>query len=698
MNKHHTTPLLERAEIEINLQAPLAVTHYRLCFDNTGKETVEALFHFTLARMACLMHATLKLNGRDYQGEVMAKAAANERYEEAIDEGKKSLLLESIGDGLYQINLGNLEPGDTATLELQIASWLTPQPGGWQYRLLTVIAAKYGQTQAASAPTNSVLACYPFIGRLHCQGLAKPVHASHALREEDGCFAFKGELDRDILFSLPASPLSSQLLSASWQGARYSLGYINAEAPSKTVQNAVLHVLLDCSGSMQGDSIEQVRRALLTLLEQADEQLHLNLYRFGSRFEAYGRHPLPCDKRHKQNLRDYVQSMQADMGGTEIIQALNALVMHANHPGPQQVLMITDGQVYVQDEQVAALQARCQQQQCTLHALGVGHAADEILLSRLTGEAGQLMLVNPVEPVGSVITDLLQQLRQPTQAVQASWQPKPTWQKTPRLQFGNTPVMVAASHPVNSLPRLDCQIGEEKKQLQATALTEPLWTQALVQLAASQQLPSQPLQQQADLAVQMQLITDHTSFVLVTDKQVKHPERYPTIQEIAQMRGFDGAVMGRMASYDVDQPQVDCLDMPAFLRRSSRADHNELYSLIPDQPAAPKVVVKLHRRLTRRFFRHDLPDLAQLQEWGIHAPALLTLQAESTTYPEQGKALMALWLSLLFSRFSLPVPGNVQAILQARPQLNISSVRDAMQTDIEQLINENSSTGHALAD
>lgn len=697
----HNNSLLQRADIDIELHAPMAITRYSLMFENRGEEAVEALFHFTLARMACLMQTRLHLNDREYQGEVMAKAAADERYEEAIEAGKKSLLLEAIDDGLYQINLGNLEPGDSARLELQIAGLLTPQPGAWQYRLPTVIAAKYGQAQAPTAPTNSLLACYPFEGRLHCQGLPKPHITSHALREQNGHFAFKGELDRDILFCLATTEDNSQLLSASWQNAHYSLGYIApqpqnpSESPSSSAP--VLHVLVDCSGSMMGDSIEQVRQALLTLVELADEMLHLNLYRFGSDFEAYNRTPLPCNTRHKKGLRRYIESIQADMGGTEIMQALNALCINANPPGPQQVLLITDGRAYVQDEEVAALQARCLQQHCTLHAMGVSHAADESLLSRLTQPGGQLVLVNPVEPVEQITGELLHHLSQPAQAVSIEWQHNPQWQQTPRLRFGNTPLLLAAKHSNDAPSALEYQSAETKETLQARQLDNPLLAQALVQLAASQHLITLPPQEQTALAVQMHLISDHTSYVLVTDQQVKHPERYPTIKEIAQMHGFDTKVMACMASSSATSSQMDYLDIPRFLRKE--VNDTELYSLIPSHlPQAPRPLLKLQRRMTRRFFRNDLPELALLQKWGIDAAALKTLQAETQAYPDQARALMALWLSLLFARFNLAIPTSITTILRAQPQLNIRSVRDAMQDDIEQLAAKARKKPFTLAD
>lgn len=696
----HNNALLQRAEINIELHAPLAITRYCLVFENQGTEAVEALFHFTLARMACLMQTRLQLNGRQYQGEVMAKAAADERYEEAIEAGKKSLLLEAIDDGLYQINLGNIEPGDNARLELQIAGLLTPQPGNWQYRLPTVIAAKYGQAQAPTAPGNSLLACYPFEGRLHCGDLPKPDIASHALSEQDGHFAFKGELDRDILFCINTNKATSQLLSAHWQGAHYSLGYIapQTQHPSESPSSSapVLHVLVDCSGSMQGDSIEQVRRALLSLLEQANEKLRLNLYRFGSNFEACNRAPRPCDSRYKKSLRKYIQAMQADMGGTEIMQALNALCINANHSGPQQVLLITDGQAYVQNEEIAALQARCLQQHCTLHALGVGHAADESLLSRLTEQGGQLVLVNPVEPIGQITGQLMHNLTQPAQAVRIEWQQNPQWQQTPRLRFGNAPLLLAARHADDAPPALTYQSAETKEQLQARQTDNPMLTRALVQLAASQHLLTLPTKEQTALAVQMQLITEHTSYVLVTDQQVKQPEHYPAIQEISQMQSFDSRIMACMASSDTDSSQPEYLDLPRFLRK--QADDGEMHCLHPNEPQAPKFVLKLHRRLTRRFLSSALPDLALLQKMAIDAYILETLKAEIQTYPDQENALIALWLSLLFSRFKLTVPAKITAILRAHPQLNIHSVREAMRADIEPLAKQAPCKHFALAD
>ena len=81
--------------------------------------------------------------------------------------------------------------------------------------------------------------------------------------------------------------------------------------------------LVDCSGSMQGDSIYEARQALDVCLKALEEGMRFNIVRFGSHFESLFAHPEPYSEKTLKKALFWSQNMQADLGGTEILHPLH---------------------------------------------------------------------------------------------------------------------------------------------------------------------------------------------------------------------------------------------------------------------------------------------------------------------------------------------------------------------------------------
>ena len=105
--------------------------------------------------------------------------------------------------------------------------------------------------------------------------------------------------------------------------------------------------LVDCSGSMQGDSIDQARRAVELCLRALLPRDRFLVGRFGNTFELLSAKPLTCSKRNLEATLKKVHAMQADLGGTDILPALQEIAKGIT--GRADLILITDGQVSNED-------------------------------------------------------------------------------------------------------------------------------------------------------------------------------------------------------------------------------------------------------------------------------------------------------------------------------------------------------------
>ncbi|MEA3333492.1 MAG: VWA domain-containing protein, partial [Pseudomonadota bacterium] len=104
--------------------------------------------------------------------------------------------------------------------------------------------------------------------------------------------------------------------------------------------------MVDCSGSMTGDSITQARQAINDILNQLRPEDYFNLIAFGGTCKIFSDRQIRADKKNITKVKRLLRSLDADMGGTEIDKALQATI---HIPGPQiphDILLITDGEVW----------------------------------------------------------------------------------------------------------------------------------------------------------------------------------------------------------------------------------------------------------------------------------------------------------------------------------------------------------------
>jgi Ca-activated chloride channel family protein len=104
--------------------------------------------------------------------------------------------------------------------------------------------------------------------------------------------------------------------------------------------------LLDCSGSMQGDSIREARKALEICLRGMEEGSFFNVYRFGSTHQALFPEAVPYRENEINKALKLMSTVNADLGGTEILRPLREIYSSVRETDRKRVvILLTDGEV-----------------------------------------------------------------------------------------------------------------------------------------------------------------------------------------------------------------------------------------------------------------------------------------------------------------------------------------------------------------
>lgn len=567
------TVMLKGVSVEGDLRGGLFEAQVEQQFCNSTDQSVEVVYTFPLPWGAILLGIKVQLGSEQLRGAVVAKQHAEARYEEALSEGHGAVLLEKNHDLSYTLSLGNLAAQERCVITMRYAQTLQFEQRGLRLLIPTVIAPRFGDAvldgglMPHQAPVHSLLAQYPFNIALRLHGdlaqarVASPSHPvgiAHALdSRDDGASVLTASLgrstwlDRDFVLVIDQLTHDSLAFLAHDSVAPASLALLASfcpRLPALPPAPLAVKLLVDCSGSMAGDSLEAARRALQAIIGQLGAADRYSLSRFGSTVEHRSRGLWPVTPATRLAGQRWVQSLSADLGGTEMALAL-AATFSLDQAAPGDVLLITDGQISAIDAVIAAAQASGQR----VFVVGIGSSPAEGHLRRLAqASGGACDFVSPGEAVEPAVLRMFARLGSPVLTdVQLAWPQgfAPLWASPlPKSVFEGDTVSVyalfqgTAPHAISLMGRTSADA--EAVQIGRAALpVAPGAGDTLARMAAACRMTPQPKDTHeipqsflTKFALDYQLVTEQTSFVLVHERTEEDKATdMPQLHQVSQM-------------------------------------------------------------------------------------------------------------------------------------------------------------------
>ena len=706
------TMALEGVEARGRVRGLLLELDVEQRYRNPHATNIEAVYTFPLPTDAVLLDLEIALGDRRLVAAVVEKKAAERDYEQAIDKGDTAIMLERAGDGLCTLNLGNLMAGEAATIRYRYAQLLRFEQGSVRLTIPTVIAPRYGDPKAAGlaphqVPTSDLAIAYPFALSIDLEGeiaagkLSSPSHALAIAATATGMhvgLARGAFLDRDFVLSVGG--LSGRTLAVvAKDGDRYvALASFCADVPRDAAQLPLtLKLLVDCSGSMGGDSIAAARRALHRILASLESADRFSFSRFGSSAVHETRGLVAADERAVRDAAQRIGRMDADLGGTEMAGALQQVFAIGGRDGASDVLLLTDGEVWDADHLIA--EARSARQR--VFVVGIGSAPAEGVLRRLAeATGGACEFVAPNEDAEAAILRMFGRMRAPrVERADVAWPAAPAWSTPlPSGLFGGETVHAFAGFDAPPLGAVALALRAKNGSPPLTAAAqlgaEIAGERTLARIAASRRIESASEEQKLRLALDYGLLTPRTNLLVVHERAAgEKAADLPKLAHVAQMHAAGwhgvGSVDRRVESVCYDWP-----DMPA--RRSPVPEFADFESAHKAPPEALFDAHKAHEAMildiVRSVFGSRADDGAassgshvETVTAGWIAPFLRRLETSGGAFPATFDDLAR-----------LGVPAAVLDELRAKVGAGVSE-RDVVDALLEAFaIREESSPGHAV--
>ncbi|GIU29846.1 marine proteobacterial sortase target protein [Shewanella colwelliana] len=729
---------LKSVDITATLTGVLSEVEIKQQYKNSSSNNIETVYTFPLPIDAVLTSLEVELNGEVLQGHVTANKAAEENYEDAIVSGDTAVLVNKIADGLYCINLGNLLAEQEAVISIRYAQLHQWQGDSLRFYLPTTIAPKYGKPQKNSIaehqiPQQSLSASYNLNFSITVDGLLagaainSPTHnLAYQVTDQTMRISLKHPqpMDRDFILEIdkPKGYIGEGYWANDGESTVALTSFIpqldSSQNPAIKYQPRCIKIVVDCSGSMAGDSIEQARIALLQIINLLNAQDYFNIILFGSNHQQLFNESVIADKTNISIAKQKLNVLAANLGGTEMQAALNAAYHSKTLPHlPTDLLLITDGQTWDED----ALIANAERSEHRHFVVGVGSAVSEAFLSKLakvTGGASEFVIPN--EQMNKRILQHFKRIKQTRihnpqlclsdkYSAPLCFDPLPTHKST--IFLGDTVNLLSHYEgypPATADFYFEGEFNEAKNEHEmygsTIAITHKQNDNGLIaRLAAHERLMDLDTNEATALAEKYQLLTNHTSYILVKMNDSNSQLPLPQLQQIphhipAGQSGF-GRIIGKNSGVVCQGaplisseclPILDYLTIPMFLRKqfddTPIKEHNlTRFQVKEHHSLAESLNSEFNPNNNMGMSKFDIYNIEELGEKGAIIEILY--QLEHAGYNEQ--KLVAAWLSLYNefnpdNKFSRHVTRLIRVLckdLDVSAEL-INNVREAMKQEL----------------
>ncbi len=384
--------------VDTTIDNQVATTHVTQEFQNSTDRPLECTYIFPLPKGAAIREFAMYINGTRMVGELVEKEKARQVFEEIVRRAKDPGLLEYMDSTLLRLKIFPVPAKGTQKVELEYSELIPAEGGLAEY----VFPLKMGEK--ASKTLDDFTVAVKIKSSAGITSVYSPTHEVGVSKKSDheavaGMEAKGATLDRDfhLFYTLSDKDFGLSLMTYRPDAAKPGMFMILLSPKtdldeSRSVPRDVVFVL-DTSGSMAGEKITQVKKALDFCLGKLETKDRFAIVQFSTSTETLADGWLAASEENVKKARVFTDKLEA-AGGTNIGEALDKVFDLPQDEGRlTTVLFLTDGRPTVGTTDPDALVKAVKDHNkrgLRVFTFGVGDNVNTHLLDRIAAETGGL--------------------------------------------------------------------------------------------------------------------------------------------------------------------------------------------------------------------------------------------------------------------------------------------------------------------
>ncbi len=421
-----TGVVITRYQVAATVEDQVATTRVEQTFFNPGPIPVEATYFFPIPEQAAITEFNMVVDGQTVEGRIMPREEARAIYEDIVRQQRDPALLEYVGRDLFQASIFPIPAGGSREIQLSFSQVL-PREGGltrYRYPLNAQPLMVEGASPRFVTPIQQLAISVELKSTAPLKAIYSSTHPVSVARSSDYQASVGYEdsnvlptSDFDLYWSVDEGDVGVSLLSYKPAGEDGFFLLLAAPKvalePGQVVNRDVL-LVLDTSGSMQGEKIVQARNALDYILQRLNPGDRFNVVSFSTGVRQFARGLQPADQ--TAGASQFVAGLQAE-GSTDINRALLETLAQVDPARPTVVVFLTDGLPTAGETEPQRIMDNVRQAigpNVQLFSFGVGYDVDTVLLDTISQEnRGASAYVQPYEAIDEAVSGFYAKIATP---------------------------------------------------------------------------------------------------------------------------------------------------------------------------------------------------------------------------------------------------------------------------------------------
>jgi Ca-activated chloride channel family protein len=409
--------------VTVTIEGQVAVTRVEQEFLNEHDWEAEGTYIFPLPEGAAVSEFIMWVDGTPVEGKILEAGEARRIYEDIVRRRRDPALLEYVGRSALQARIFPIPPGGSRKIELEYSQVLPVDNGLVRY-VYPLNTEKF-----SARPLEDVSVRIEVRSRDAMHALYSPTHQDRVYVERDGDYrALIGYEEADVLpdqdfelvYTVSQEDVGLNVLT--YRDAPDDGFFLLLVAPTVEVEKGRViprdvFLVLDTSGSMEGEKIEQAQEALIYVLEHLNAEDRFNVIGFSTGLQQYGRGLRPASEAHE--AAEWVRRLEA-VGGTDINRALLEALAQVDPERTTVLIFLTDGlptEGVTEIEQILANVESAAPGNVRLFPFGVGDDVNTVLLDTLAEQQrGATGYVRPDERIDEKVSAFYAKISTPVLA------------------------------------------------------------------------------------------------------------------------------------------------------------------------------------------------------------------------------------------------------------------------------------------
>jgi len=396
---------LKETRTDVQITGTIAFVSTRQVYHNLGKQPIEAKYVFPLSTEAAIHKMRMTVGSRVSVAKIFEKEEAQKVYDKAIEDGKRAAKLDQHRPNVFQMNVGNIMPGDIVIIEIEHTELLLPKNGQYEYVAPAVVGPRFlGESNQGeqvfntpihpkgtpssfqfdlSVQINAPVFIKHVQSRTHKVNIEYPnpkiakVHLSKSNNNP-------GNRDFILNYSLQGNKVEAGLLLYEHGDENFfALQMEPMQAPKmEDIPSREYVFVVDVSGSMNGYPLEVSKALMRNLLCGLRITDTFNVQLFASSSQLFSYYSVDANAQNIEAAIDFLSRSQSG-GGTELLSALNTAygLPKREDSASRSIVVITDG--YISVEKEAFELVRDHLDEVNVFPFGIGSSVNRFLIEGL---------------------------------------------------------------------------------------------------------------------------------------------------------------------------------------------------------------------------------------------------------------------------------------------------------------------------